>query len=621
MSRLLAVTVLALVLCPLAAQAQLPPDRPPGKGVGKKKQPAAKAEPTLSDAEALKKADLAPTDGPKLLGYLKQRTLSDSDQARIAEIIARFGADDFDDRVKATEEIEAFGPAAVGPLKKEADKPPEATDPEVRFRAKLALKKLETVPHSAVAAAVVRAVVKLKPEGAAGVLIGFLPLADSEAVADAIREALVELAERDGKAEPALLGALTDASPVRRAAAYVALTEGGPKDQLIHLKDAYPELRTAVLRETDLEAKFTGLWALALVTREKEFVPALIELIPQLPRGRIWQLEELLLSLAGAHPKDGRFLKSAESLAKARDAWLGWWKEKGEKIDLVKFDYHPEVQGYTDVIEMDSRGYAQGRVISIGPDLKEKWRIGGLNNPTDVKIAPSGHVWVVESNNSRLTEWVPGGTSAVSTRSVGTQPLTLDFLPDGGMVVVGRNQVVEWDKNGNQKWAYQRPSYDILSGRRLPSGETVFVTQVARQPNQKEPPPNCFRLDAKGKEIKDDPKKTDEPKKALSFGYVYQMQSIGLVGEERILVCERDMSTPGRYVDRVAEYDLKTGKLEWKHDCPQNSAPTSCQRLRNGNTLICLMNLNQLIEVDPSGEIVWEYQAKDGLRVGRGYRR
>jgi len=73
--------------------------------------------------------------------------------------------------------------------------------------------------------------------------------------------------------------------------------------------------------------------------------------------------------------------------------------------------------------------------------------------------------------------------------------------------------------------------------------------------------------------------------------------------------------------DRVAEYDLKTGKLVWKHDCPPNSAPTSCQRLPNGNTLICLMNTNQLIEVDPSGEVVWDYQAKDGLKVSRAYRR
>src|SRR5262245_59888493 len=91
-----------------------------------RRQPIAAAQPggtgtpapQLSDEEALKKADLSPTDGPKLIEYLKQRTLSDADQAKIGAIIERFGADDFDERVKATEEILAFGPAAVGPLNK-----------------------------------------------------------------------------------------------------------------------------------------------------------------------------------------------------------------------------------------------------------------------------------------------------------------------------------------------------------------------------------------------------------------------------------------------------------------------------------------------------------------------
>jgi hypothetical protein len=52
-----------------------------------------------SDEEALKKADLSPTDGARLVAYLKLRTLSDSEQGKIAEIIERFGVDSFDERV------------------------------------------------------------------------------------------------------------------------------------------------------------------------------------------------------------------------------------------------------------------------------------------------------------------------------------------------------------------------------------------------------------------------------------------------------------------------------------------------------------------------------------------
>lgn len=557
----------------------------------------------LTDEEALKKANLSPTDGAQLLEYLKHRTLSDADHGRISDIIAKFGADDFEARDAATEEVERYGSAAIGPLKKaEQDR-----DPEIAYRARLALRKVETVPHTAVTAAAVRAIVKLKPAGAAAVLIGFLPLADSEGVADAIRTALVALAVKDGRAEPALVAALTDKSPVRRTAAYVALAEGGEPAERVRIKDAYPKLREAVLAETDPEAKFAGLWALALVTRDGEYVAALIDLIPKLPRGRVWQLEDLLLALAGTHPKDGRFLKSPEALEKARAAWLSWWKDKGAAA-LAKLDYKPRVTGHTDLIEMDSTGFGQGRVVCLGPDLKEKWRIVGINNPTDVKLAPNGNVWIAESNNNQITERDTTGR-IVTRRNVLQQPLNFEFLPDGGMSVVCRNNVVQFDKEGKQQWAHARP-YDVMAGCRLPNGETLFVTNLYQGPGNPGGP-NCFRVDAKG----------TDTKKPLTLGWIMQIQAMCPVGEDKFLVCERDNKNPAAPEDRVAEYDLKTGKQTWKYDCPRDSAPTSCQRLVNGNTLIALMNHNKVIEVDPSGEIVWEHQSKDGLKVGRAYRR
>lgn len=577
------------------------PIRRPIGGIGAPSTPT----PALSDEDALKKANLTATDGKQLLEYLKQRTLTDVDQGKIQEIIRRFGDDDFEERLKATEEIERFGPAAVGPLKK-AERDP---DYEIAYRARLALRTVETVPHSAVAAAAVRAVVKLKPEGAAGVLIGFLPLADTDAVADAIRGALIALAVKDGKADPAIVAALEDKSPVRRAAAYIALTEGGTPTERIRIKDSYAKLREAVLKETDIETKFTGLWSLILTTREREYLPALIDMIPKLGRGRIWQLEELLLLIAGNHPKDGRFLKSPESLTKTRDAWLAWWKEKGDKIDLTKTEYKPRLLGVTDIIEMDYRGYGQGRIVSLGADMKEKWRITGVNNPTDMKIAPNGNIWVVESNNNQVSEWDSTG-KVLTRRSAFQQPLNIDFTADGGMVVVCRNSILKWDKEGKQMWNYPRPNYDIVAGCRLPNGETLFVTNLPQGANYPGGN-NGFRLDTKGAITKTN----------HQFAWVQQLQSMDLIGEDKVLLCERDYKNPGQVIDRVAEYDLKTGKQTWKYDCPQNSAPTSCQRLPNGNTLICLMNTNQVIEVDPSGEIVWDYQAKEGLKVGRAYRR
>ncbi len=492
----------------------------------------------------------------------------------------------------ATEEIELYGPAAIGPLKAAA----KHSDPEVAFRARIALKRVETVPHSAVAAAAVRAVVKLKPEGAAAALIGFLPLADDDSVSDAIREALLALAvTKDGKADPGIVAALTNNSPIRRAAAYVALIQGGPATERIRIKDAYPKVREAILKDSDSEAKFVGLWSLLLTTREKEFVPELLALIPKLNRGRIWQLEDFLLQLAGAHPKDGRFLKSPESLAKTRDAWQAWWKEKGGQVDLMKTEYKPRVTGVTDIIEMDASGLARGsRVVSLGPDMKEKWRISPVNYPTDLQVMPDGRIFVVESNNNQITERTENGT-VVTRHNINQQPLNLQHLPGGGWVVACRNFVYEFDKDWKQLWSYRRDNFDIMAGHRLPNGDTLVIVNAG-------PKASGIRLDGKGQPTG----------KTYTFGQIQEPQCMDVIGENKVLVCEWGM---------VAEYDLKTGKQTWKHDC---NRPSSCQRLPNGNTLIALLNQGpggQVIEVDPSGEVVWEFQGRDGLRAGRAYRR
>jgi hypothetical protein len=603
---LLAIPLAALWLVPAAGDekplraqpVRRPPIIRPGPGPG-----GTTTSPALSDEEALKQAGLTPDDPRPLVEYLKARTLTDVDQTSIGEVIKKFGADDFEERLKATAEVERFGPAAIGPLKRAEGDP----DPEVAYRAREALKRMEKVPHSQVAAAAVRALAKLRPKEAAAVLLGFLPMADSDEVAEEIRAALVGLAAADGKPEPALVAALSDKSVVRRSAAYVALAEGG------RLKEALPLVAAAVRKEADTDAKFLGLWSLLMGTRQKEFVPDLIDMIPKLPRGRIWQLEEFLLQLAGKGRPDAKFGKTPEALAKAREAWAGWWKAKGGSLDLAKFDFKPRVTGYTDIIELDYRYGQQYHVVTLGPDLKVKARIGGLgagtlNYPSDVKKLSGGNYLIAEQNGNRLTERDSTGR-VVKTTNV-TQPLHIDLLPGGGMVVVCRNQVVQYDKEMKQLWSFQRPNYDIMGGRRLPGGDVVFVTNAFQGPN-------LHRLEVK--EVEKNGNKSWEAKddgKPLTLGRMQQFQSIDVTGDDRVLVCE---------FNRVAEYDLKAekGKAKELWNYAANS-PTSCQRLPNGNTLIAIINQppnGKVLEVDPAGEVVWEYESKDGLRPARAYRR
>lgn len=591
-----ALLLAALAFAPVAAK-QFGKRRPVPVPINGPTTPTAQ----LSDADALKLAGLPSDEAGPLVEYLKARTLTDDDQSRIDVVIARFGADGFDDRVKATEDVEKFGSAAIGPLKT-AEK---SDDPEVAYRARQALKRMEKVPHAAVAAAAVRTLAKLKPKDAAAALIGFLPMADSDEVAEEIQTALTALAVVDGKAEPALVTALGDKSVLRRAAAYVALVEGGTAGGRVRIADAFPLIKAAVRKETDTDARFRGLWAMLLATREKEFVPELIDMIPKLPRGRIWQLEEFLLQAAGDGKPDARFGKSDESLVKAKAAWAAWWAKTANGFDLAKFAFDPRITGYTDIIEHDANGYGRYHVVTLGPDQKVKATVGGtgvaqLNYPSDVKKLANGNYLVAEQNGNRLTERDSTGR-IVKTTAV-SQPLSVDLVPGGGMVVVCRNQIVQYDKDMKQTWQFTRQQYDIMGGRRLPGGDVVFITQFQGGPNAA----NCYRLAGKsGKEVG----------KALTLsGRFQQFQSIDAVDDDKILVCEPN---------RVVEYDLKTGKEGWKHTI---NNPTSVQRLPNGNTLIAVLhygnkNTGQVIEIDTAGEVVWEYESKDGLRPARAYRR
>src|SRR5690606_22911679 len=98
-----------------------------------------------------------------------------------------------------------------------------------------------------------------------------------------------------------------------------------------------------------------------------------------------------------------------------------------------------------------------------------------------------------------------------------------DPLPDGGLLLVCRPMVIEYDKAGNQTWTHARPTNDILAGRRLPNGETVFVTSATQGPN-------CFRLDAKGNPVG----------KPVQLGRVQNQAMVGMdvVGDDAVLVCE-----------------------------------------------------------------------------------
>lgn len=73
---------------------------------------------------------------------------------------------------------------------------------------------------------------------------------------------------------------------------------------------------------------------------------------------------------------------------------------------------------------------------------------------------------------------------------------------------------------------------------------------------------------------------------------------------------------------RVVEFDPGEERIAWQY--PESPRPGffsewrgSNQRLPNGNTLICLSEQGHVVEVDPDGELVWEFWNPDIQAQGR----
>ncbi len=546
----------------------------------------------IADKQALEAASLKEDDAAGLLGYLRTRTLSDSDLTKIQAVIKRLGADDFEERLKAAVEVERYGPAAVGPLRLAAQTDPDA---EIAFRANETLKRMEKVPHSAVAAAAVRALAKLKPPETAAVLLAFLPLADTDRVAEEIRATLVAVAAKDGKAEPALIAALADPVAIRRAAAAIALVTGGSEKELIRIKDAYPKVKEAAKAETDIEVRFQMLHAMLTVARDREALSLLVQAIPVLPRGRLWQVEDFLVQLAGKDAPKVTLGKTSESLGKARDAWKAWCDKSA--TDLEKFAYVPRMQGKMLLVLTQPNMPNMGVVVELGPDMKEKWRIANLAGPMDAAYLPDGTFAIAEFNSNRITIRDPQGR-ILATRSLGGNnrvwgnPQQVQILANGDIMVVCRNVIVVLKKDKDEEvMRYVRQQYDITAAYRLPTGETLITLQNGVD--------QCIFIDAEGKDLKD---------KKLKIGMTHYQSHVAGAGEGRVLVAESN---------QVVEYDVKKNEKVWSKAI---NLPRSVQRLPNGNTLITDATANRLVEVAPDGEEVWSYIPPTGWTVFRGYR-
>ena len=555
------------------------------------------------DKKALDSAKLKATEPEGLLKYLKDRTLTDTELSKIQVVIKLLGNDDFDTRLKATSDLERMGLPAIKPLRLASKD--NNYSPEVIYRSESILKRIEKVPHTDVELAAIRALSKVKNPEIVPTLLGFIPLSDNLAILEQIQLTLTASAVVDGKPDPTLVAALESTNPIRRIGAAIAFIEGAPAADKGRLKNLYPKILELAKAETDSGQKFKIIKSLFLNSKEVETVGLLIEMIPEMNRGQIWQTEDLLMQLAGKDTPNAKCLKSKVSLVKAQTAWKEWWKKAEATTDLSKLDLKPRLQGNFLLLMIDNRFGVNGTLTEFGPDLKERWSMNGFGNPSDFAFAKDGRVHTVDYQACTLSERDRSGKVISSKRveldmakgggKIQCNPQSIELLENGNRVVYCRQAVIEYGKDYKQVMSYMRPANpngnaDICAGLRLKNGETILSVQN-NGPNGQVP--QIITIDAKGELVKDKIVKTGPPN---------HYSSIIESGADRIILAEQN---------QFVEYNLKTGKAEgFKR--PMNQA-RCIQKLPSGNFLYIDMNVYppRVVEVTPEGEEAWAYQTKD----------
>ena len=559
------------------------------------------------DTKALESANLKASDPAGLLKYLKERTLSDTELTKIQAVIKLLGSEDFDARLKATGDLERMGPPAIAPLRlasKDDNNPAE-----VHFRTKEILKRIEKVSHADVASAAIRALAKVKNPDIVPTVLGFMPLADSLAVSEQIQATLTAAAVLDGKPDPDLLEALKSTNSLRRTAAAIAFIEGAPAADKGRVKDVYPKVLELAKAEKETAQKFRIARSLLLFAKENDAVAMMIEMMPEMVRGQIWQAEDLLNQLAGKDAPKVKCLKTKESLVKAQTAWKEWWTKAEKTTDLAKLDLKPRLQGNFVLLTIDYRfGQNPGVITEYGPDEKERWKLVGMGNATDFVFGKDDRIHIIDQNNQTISEHDRSGKVLSSKRvevdnpngggKLFFQPLSIQILDNGNRLVICRQGVVEFDKDAKEVMKYVRPpnanfgNADVCAGLRLKSGETI-LSVLNNGPNGQLP--QLIYVDGKGKESKE---------KAIKTGPANYQSAMIESGEDKIILGEQN---------QFIEYNLKTGKAEEKGFKRPANQPRSIQRLPSGNILFLDFNQHpaRVVEITPEGEEAWVHTLKD----------
>jgi HEAT repeat protein len=500
------------------------------------------------------------TAGPALLAEFQRRTPTAAQQERLQQLIAQLKSDSFVEREQAMQELRRFGALAVPLLQQVVQ---QVADPEQRRRARLLLEELRQGEHQDLPLAAPRLLALRQPAEAAAALLAYLPWCAQEELQEEILKALTQLVRQAGSPPPALLQALQAENLRQRQAAALALAQS-------HRPDLWPRLRP-LLQEPD--PSFRARLGLALLKAgDRQTLPLLLQMLPELPGESLSLVLEVLTQLAGDQAPTAPVTEDAAGRRQLRDAWLAWWKSHQQEVDLRRLQAPTTLLGYTLLVEAD------GCVREINAQGQTRWEITGLLYPVDAHFLGPDRLLIVEYNGRRVSERDRKGKIYWEYTVANGLPVNAQRLPNGNTFIATSAEILEVTRQGKEVFRRALPS-GLIAAAKSSGGLIVCLLQNG----------TCLLLDHHGKELS-----------SFASGRGPSWTSgIDLEPGGRILIANPSMG-------QVVEFDRR-GREVLRLPA---AGITTATWLPNGHILTASYTQRQVVELDRQGRVLWRYQSE-----------